>query len=274
MDEKSKITNGAFNSSFRLQYWTTTLVDYVESDGVEFLGCAKVNQNGSISQGFLGDEEKQTIRFYVKLDEASVPPFGLITIKIKNVNGVTVATRNFTLNSSLGWVEKSFEVGLHLGNFTLHFENTFANPFYLDEVYVGEVFITRQKIAYIVSTRLGEIATTLGYLTEQRDEGNYTLTDGDYTHEITDSMVEMGFTNERGQADVRWIDYEDVPALISKVTDKMIQKATNSLAMFTDVRSGNSTENYSQMVDNIAKLNASNNKVGSQQIRQIPITYR
>ena len=263
MDEKSRISNGSFNSDLYLDYWESDKVNYMATDGVEYLGCAQIISGGYLSQNFLGDEEKQTVRFFAKGNG------GVLNARIENADGDTLILKTYSLTSQ--WQEFSFEIGLYVGSFALRFEGSSAT-ICLDEVYVSEIAVTRAKIAFVASKRLGEIATTLGYSTEHRVESGEILSEGDYTQEITDSMIESGFVNSKSQDDIRFVEIEDVPALIAKVTEKMMQKATNSLAMLTDIRVGNRSENLSQVVDNLSKLSSGSGKVGSS-IRQIPISY-
>jgi hypothetical protein len=263
MDEKSKLNNGSFDKD--LSNWETVLAVYKANDGVEFLGCAELDCDGKISQNFYSYGRKETVRWYQKNHGAE----HTTTVNIYDLNDNVLYTKDFALSNS--WTENSFEVGLYEGNFKIEFVNNCENEHaFYDEIWISELATTRAKVATVANTRLGEIATTLNYSTTKSGEN----TEGDYTQEITDSLVELGCVNEREQADIRFIETHDVPRLISKVVEKMMVKATNSFATMTDIRVGSRSENLSQIIDNIAKISSSDGKVGSAQIKQIPISYR
>lgn len=249
--ERSLLDNGRFLQN--INSWVQNNASYLASDGDDHFGVAILATGGGyIEQDFaVPDVRLYTLHLAVKGIGVAITN-GQVTARITDGDGNTVVTYNLTADADT-WTESNNTPGLTSGTtYTLRLTNVSASGnVYFDDVWMWFVPVTRAQIATRVHAKLGRLATERSLTTI----ASGALTEGSYTYAIDATLRVYGAINsETGLPDVRYLDENQVQAVIELARVEILEFLQTEYAVEVDTTTGPYSQNLSQKADIIGKI--------------------
>lgn len=261
-DRRSLLYNGRFLSD--LDNWTVSNAVYSAGDGDEHYGVAVLSQNGYVEQTYAPDYTRLH-SIHVSVKPVTTLTTGL-TLLITDGNGNTVLSQALT-GAAGAWTETTIDVGLAFGDtYTLRVTNTKAEDIKVDDIWIWPVAMTRAAIATRVSEKLGRLVTDRSYSTTTSGS----KTEGDYTYAIDAGLRKVdAYDPETALPDIRWLDYEDLQAMLETVEQEMIEKLQRDYSVEVDIRIGSRSENLSQISKSLSEMTIKEGKSGRVTVKKL-----
>jgi hypothetical protein len=238
--ERNHLTNGRFLHD--LDDWVLSDAAYYAGDGDEHYGTARVQDGGSIAQEF-SVPYTRVYSLHLALKPDSDVSGSEVTATATDGDGNTVKVQNLT-GSTDTWGETTVTLGLAPGTtYTLTLSNASGGVVLFDDVWVYHVPTTRANVAARVNAKLGQLATDQGLDTFADGD----LTEGDFTYAVDAGLRSIGAINpETGEPDVRYVEPEQVAALIDAVEQEMLERLVRDYSTVVDIAVGPRRESRSQ----------------------------
>lgn len=259
--ERNRLVNGRFYNA--LDGWTVSGAAYNAGDGDDHFGVAVLSTGGDfISQTFavpLG----RLYTLHLAAKSSATLSGSEVQAVITDGNGNQATAENVAITADT-WTENNFSVGLVPGTtYTLKIVNNSAGAdVKIDDVFIWFIPITRAEIAARVEDRIEKFAADQ----ELSTAVNGTKTEGDYTYSVDAGLRSVNAINpETGAPDVRYLDPEDVEAVIEKAESEILTKLRRSYALMHDITTGPVSQKYSQIgasIDQIKGAGSGNGKGG------------
>ncbi|MBS4014012.1 MAG: hypothetical protein KGZ97_09705 [Bacteroidetes bacterium] len=255
MDIKNLLTNGNFTKN--ISYWTRENVDYVASDGDDFLGVAKISTNGYIQQKFTASTKKYVLSFAVRSNLET----DTITVEIKNSSDAVVVSKTISVTDV--WTINEIKLPLPGGSYYLKISYAGASFVNVDSIWIYDISLSRMEIAKQVHEKLGTYVSALSFtytpaftydVDGKRLESN---SEGSYTSSINSQLRNFDAFDENGVIDIRFLSADKTNSFIDAVYDDMLQKVLKHYSLLTDENHGGSGEKLSQILDNAIKISGS-----------------
>ena len=243
----NRLVNGRFNQE--LDNWTVTgSVTHSFAEGSLLGGSAhfttqfdRVEQEFSVSRDAVYTAH---CRIRAVTSDLSSSDASLTIYDVQSTDVVfTLALE--TLEGVDKWTEFSGEAGLASGRtYALYvIQNGASAEFYLDDIWVSPIPVSRREIAEQVHEKLGTLATALSWSTVPSG----TKLEGDYTRAIDAALRSLGALDPQlGTVDIRYVPAESVPALIGEVEQQSLEALRLQYASQVDVKAGPVSESFSQ----------------------------
>lgn len=245
MAHPNRLYNGDFARD--LNNWDVDgAAAHITNQGSCELGAASLPSSGSAIQQSFSIGVGRPYMVELALCGASADGQAILTIETNDEEAVYTTNLLF---SAAEWSRHAERVGLPWGDYNIRVGYVDA-ACYVDDVSVAYVVATRQELAQKTANRLGALAANAGYSTGATQQSP----EGDYTDAIDEGLRAVGALDPAGRPDVRYVDPENLTALLGAIELAMLHRLHRYWMTKTNYQIGPRTEYLNQIQASLLAL--------------------